>query len=375
MKSTTKIKTIGDVEINPIPDFAKDRFIKPDIFEEKNVEVKPEINEGELIKKESSVMVDPNTGMNKIVSDKVAYDGAVDVAATDIKPIAELGETNIETDDNKEILEMYGIRDEDMKTMYDLIRDYDKGITTTNLYSKLPPSMKLMCASSVGSRKPSELNAAAKTFIHELHSQFYTNKEFIDLQKSINEEIAKLGDIGEVYDEYEAERMDKLDMVAEKYKEEGNMEKYQKIMDIKIPRDEAISFSRLKEAAHNIKRLDKVIRQYDKVCRDFNYKYKTNKTHEFTITDVRSIGLVLKRHLHGDKYTEEDVMKFVALFCKLCLNYNADEIKDHSFMYYTIRQVNLLDVYLRDNDKYKAILANIEEVINIIREEEAKRFK
>ena len=366
LKMQENIATIGKIP----PDFAKNRFIKPDTFsnnQPNNVEVKPSTDN--LIKSESTVVIDPNTGMNKIVSDKYAYEGTANVGITSIDDIV-LGD-NIDNDENRDTLKDFGIREEDMITIFQLIREYNNG-NITNMYSRLPSTFKLQCANAVCSTDRKNLNYAAKEFIKELSSQFKINKEFIDVQKSLSEEINKL-DIGTAYSEYDAQRMNKLQLVADKYKEDGNMVKYQKIMDIKDPHDEAISFIRLKEAAHKIKRLDKLIKRYDQVCRDFNYKYTQNTNHNFSITDVRSIGLCLKRHLNGDMYTEDDVMKFVVLFCKLCMNYNADDIKDHVFMYFTIKQVNLLDVYLEDKQEYKDIIHNVEEIICTIRDEEYSR--
>ena len=41
-------------------------------------------------------------------------------------------------------------------------------------------------------------------------------------------------------------------------------------------------------------------------------------------------------------------------------------------MYYTIRNINLLDILNVESENYKKIISNVEEVINIIKEEEAK---
>ena len=360
-----------EIEGRMPPEFAKDRFLKPDVFSDNKpnaVEVPQE--KVELIKTESSVVIDPNTGMNKIVSDQYANEGAIKVGITDIDNIDNL-KADMDNEENRDTLKDFGVKDEDMLTIFQLVRDYNAG-KTSNMYSRLPATFKMQCGSVCPTRQLKDLNFAAKEFVKELAFQLNVNKEFLDIQTSLSEELDKL-DIGAAYTDYNNKRMDKLQIIADQHKEAGDMDKYQKIMDIKEPYDDAISFVRLKEAAKTIRRLDKLVKRYDRNCEDFNYKYTHNTQYNFSITNVKSIGLCLKRHLPGDKYTEDDVMKFVMLFCRLCLNYNSEDIRDHVFMYFTIKEINLLDVYLQDKQEYKDIITKVEEVISIIRETEAAK--
>lgn len=314
----------------------------------------------------ANVEIDPNTGINRVVSDSKVE---TNVNATDINTIDKsyLPESMVTDEESiKEFKGTYGGSTEDIQKIMRLMYEYDHKITTTGLYNKLPPTFKILC-SEAGATNLSMLNKVAKEFIesliHEYKFNKEFNKEFIDLQESINNEMKKMN-IGNAFLDYTDEQMKGIDQLIEAYKD--NPEKLQKLKDIKEPYLDAISFSRLKENIGKVKGVKG--KNYEREMNSFNYKYRNNTKFNFSITDVKTVGVSLKRHLDLEKYTEDDIMKFVVYFCRLCLNYNPDNIREHVFMYYTIRTINLLDILDNTSKEYNNILDNVKEVIDKLKE-------
>ena len=181
-------------------------------------------------------------------------------------------------------------------------------------------------------------------------------------------------DFGQLYIDHTVEQMDKIDALIEKYKD-TEPEKVAHLIEIKEPYKDAEEFTTLKAKAreiHNLKKYTKNEKRFYKECDNFNYKYKAHQKINFSNIDVKTVPLILKRRLDPEKYSEDDIMKFTALFLRVTLNYSPDNIPEHVFMYYTIRNINLLDILNVESENYKKIISNVEEVINIIKEEEAK---
>jgi hypothetical protein len=99
---------------------------------------------------------------------------------------------------------------------------------------------------------------------------------------------------------------------------------------------------------HKIKIRKIDIEKYDKVVREFNYKYINSK---LNINLASDLVLCIPRHLatssrkiSPDKITPQTVVAFVVAFCKYCSNFSSENVVEHTFMYYFIKNILRLDV-------------------------------
>lgn len=330
---------------------------------------------------DGTVVVDPNTGMNRVVSDEIVNKDMSDESLTDLYNVDDkkLDKDIFNTSDFDEtIKDVYGLKNaESILKLKQLAYDYDNGKVTTGLFNRLPNEFKAMIGSQIGTFDPAIANRAAKEFleliIHEFKTDIQFNKEFVDFETALRNEINSM-DFGQLYIDHTVEQMDKINALIEKYKD-TEPEKVAHLIEIKEPYKDAEEFTTLKAKAreiHNLKKYTKNEKRFYKECDNFNYKYKAHQKINFSNIDVKTIPLILKRRLDPEKYSEDDIMKFTALFLRVTLNYSPDNIPEHVFMYYTIRNINLLDILNVESENYKKIISNVEEVINIIKEEEAK---
>ena len=360
-----------------------DKKISDSVFkitEPNALEVVQPSTEG-LVEIDGTVMVDPNTGANIAVSDEIVNKNMSDESLTELYDVdkKKLDENIFETSEFDEtIKDIYGLKNADsIIKLKQLAYDYDNGKITSGLYNKLPSEFKAMISSQIGTFDIGVANRAAKEFlelmIHEFKTDIQFNKEFVDFENALKNEINSM-DFGQLYLDHTNEQMEKIDELIEKYKD-TEPEKIAHLLEIKPPYEDATNFTTLKAKAreiHNLRKYVKNEKRFYKECDNFNYKYKAHQKINFSNTDIKTIPLVLKRRLDSEKYSEEDIMKFVALFLRVTLNYSPDNIPEHVFMYYTIRNINLLDILNEESEKYKEIISNIEDVINIIKEEEIK---
>ena len=319
--------------------------------------------ETELFKTEVTVAVDPNTGMYlPIEPGKIT--GQVDGTLDDIDN-EELFDTTV-SENNIDTLKEFDLNDEEAKQMMDLVLDYQKG-NNKSLYSRLPNKIKGAVGAISTTRNIAELNHNAKQMIEYFMGQMKIDQGYMDLQSAIEKEIGSLDNIGDMYKEYDNQRMDETMLtLAEKYKE-SNPEKSETFLKLREIYLDAKSFTTIKKVlednSKDVKRLDKGVKQYDKLCRDFDYKYKNSK---FNINSIKLVAKAIDRHLDG-KYTEDDILKFTVLFCRICLNKKADDVYDHTFMFYTIKTILMLDILKVDMPFYQEIKSNLEHILDSIK--------
>lgn len=318
----------------------------------------------------SHVEIDPNTGANKVVSNEYVTKGQADVGISDIdiNPGFEIN------DDGQKFLEEQ-FEPEEMIEVLEFIKAYKKGMKST--WTKMPKCLKNKMVQGLPSisTNVAQMNFAANAFMDMFIGEIDLEQEFVDIETALQKEFANLGDgTAELTSQFSKEKFESLLELAEKDKDK-DPEKYDTINKMYLIYKDATTFATLKSIARDCKlgrggkfqRLDKFFKRYEKECDNFNYKYKTNTIHNFGITNVKAMGLALKRSLSGDKYTEDDIMKFVLLFIRYTLNYSAEDKFDHIFMYYTIKTVCLLDALSKDNEMFKEIISNVEEVIDLLK--------
>ena len=134
------------------------------------------------------------------------------------------------------------------------------------------------------------------------------------------------------------EKKAEIDASIEKAKSEGNEDAVKEFTLMKDGLDDAYNLTKFSEAIKTIKIKKFDLEKPERVYSIFTHKYEN---HRYNISDIRSCPSILSRHLKD--IPETDLIKFCLCFCKYIQNMSPDNIVDHTFMYYFIRNIYLLD--------------------------------
>ena len=134
------------------------------------------------------------------------------------------------------------------------------------------------------------------------------------------------------------EKKAEIDASIEKAKADGNEEAVWEFTLMKDGLDDAYNLTKFSEAIKTIKIKKFDLEKPERVYSIFTRKYEN---HRYNISDIRPCPMILSRHLID--VPQEDLVKFCLCFCKYIQNMSPDNIVDHTFMYYFIRNIYLLD--------------------------------
>jgi hypothetical protein len=351
---------------------------------EENIETEEGYN------KKANIIIDPNTGENKIVSTEDDDETVDDTTFEDLVRQVENGEVDVNIDDspiteeemkkNVGILDENGnisIPDEDLHTLIDIVnRRMNK--EEFNIYKALPREIQKQIDETIGIPTnqvgpvvvPNELRHARNSLAESLIDQFIMNTSIDRAKNDLNKEIEKVfeqsaQDIAEYSVDYVQERNAKYREYIETMEDEEKKAKLTETLDVI---DSAYTLDPLKEFAKTCK-----IKKYDienpkNYFRDFLNKYK-NST--YNIYDIKLTLPILERKIVDDEnYNNADVVAFLVCFCKYIQNFKVENVLEHSFMYYVIYNIVIADANVSDKTKDVSdkFMDNIKEVINNIKE-------
>lgn len=292
----------------------------------------------------------------------------------------------------KDNLQMFDMPDEDIASFCILLSQYRKDSKSIpNVYSQMPESMqevirKLALSEGIPF---TEYNRMAKLFMDEFISQAELDEALVDVEKSLDEAL-KMPTIADMYSEHTKEVMEvRIPEIIEKIKD-TEPENAKLLEDIKHTFDDSYSLIRMiKHYKENARTRKLMRRDYDKperFCDEFNFK---NQNSKFKLPDCRSIIPALEHVLYpfesdelsaeygfADRVismciTKDDVSKFVILFCRTIMNYNANSLLDAAYMYYALRNITMLSMTNETKTPFAAeLINNICDVIEFIRKEE-----
>ena len=189
------------------------------------------------------------------------------------------------------------------------------------------------------------LNYAANLLIGELAEEWKKKNAYIDLDTMLagfDKELQKFQtdtskELGNILMSFDEERKKEIDAAIARCKAEGKSEAIEKLEKIKNIIDEAYNLTDFSEFCKHVKIKKFDLEKPKKIFLSFNAKYLK---HNNNINDIQYCPIVLDRHIIGD---EKSNMKLCLAFCKYCMNYSPDNIEEHSFMYYFIKNIILLD--------------------------------
>lgn len=291
-----------------------------------------------------------------------------------------ISEEDIDKDSFAEnMMSNYGVSEEDSLAVFNIMMQYSKD-KKYPVYTNLPLSFKKIIdnlALATGATKPSEKATVAKMVIDSFYSDVMAEQAIVDFEKTLSKEMSTENLFGMFAEDTKNNMEVKLREQAHKIKQEAkNHEKYSKeerkkmeekasqLIKISEIYTDAFNFKSLRMALEEgtIRRLDKKVKHLKKYMEDFNYKYKDSK---FGINSVMLIRPVLIR-----VFTEVEVStidEFIVLFCEYCKNMNPDNIENHTFMYYTIKNILSLNYILEDNPIAIELISNLKTLFELIK--------
>lgn len=258
------------------------------------------------------------------------------------------------------------IEDSDILEILEFISKVQKE-KPKKIYPILPESIKKIINETIPVYNPQHYEMAAREFFNMLNLELSMDKQFIELEEAIKNEV-QIPDMTDMYldhikDVMEIEihkRADKLDEIAP--------EKAKILRDISAAFTDAYTYKTIIDKINNKKKiinkeLTKELADYDHYCKKFNAKYKHSK---FNISDIRQILYILDRKLPSD-ISIDSIKKFIILFCKVTRTMTPDNLVHHTYMYYTTRLLEALDhIDSPKTEMSKTIIENITNVIRMI---------
>lgn len=323
------------------------------------------INKPELIEADALIEINPVTGEQTVIGpasskpqNDVTISDIVDGTDEDI-----LNDVTIKEETYSKLNE-FGLTNEETEQFTSVILRRLQG-EKFSIYKELPMKIKNIVRSMCGSNNINQLQACSEIVVDQFISELKIEQEFVDFQDSLNKEIKGL-DMMNMYDEYQNETMEKLLQKANELKD-SEPEKAEKLTAIYNAYKDSFEFETMKKALEEnwkeARRLDKEIKKYDRYCTEFNYKYKNSK---FKINDITLVAHSLDRAMKNHDVSISDIKKFVVLFCRITRNMRPDDVVEHSYMYYTIKNILALDYMKIDSEAFIKTTENILEVIKLI---------
>lgn len=334
------------------------------------------INKPELMEGEALMEINPITGEQKIIGTGVEAQSRAEVSVSNIvdgQDVDILDSTTINEETFKKLDEM-GMSEEDTLKLTNVIMKKIKG-EKFSIYKELPQSVKNMVRSMCGSNNINQLQACSEIVIDQFISELKIEQEFIDFQDTLKKEM-NIPDLMDMYGDYLKESMEVKLLEKANELEATEPEKAQTLREISAAYSDSYTLARQLKAFNNnekeCRRLDKELKKYDRYCTDFNYKYKNSK---FKINDIKLVAHTLDRLFKDEtELSIIDIKKFVILLCRITRNMDSSNVVEHSFMYYSVKNILSLDYIDINSELYITLKNNVKEVIDLIKKKEIEEI-
>jgi hypothetical protein len=250
---------------------------------------------------------------------------------------------------NKEEFNVYKAFPDEIKEMIDKYMGYDD--TTPRLTNNEIRSLR---------------NSIAESLLDEFIMNVSVQRARTDLNKEV-EDLFKQGikDITEYSVGYTKERNQAYREYVENMEDEDKKKKLTEALDVI---DSDYNLDTLKEFANTCKIKKYDIEQPKKYFRDFLAKYQNSN---YNIYDIKLTLPILERKIvDNEKYNSADIIAFLVCFCKYIKNFNTSNILEHTYMYYVIYNIVIMDSNTSESTKEVSDIfaENIREVIDNLKE-------
>lgn len=254
-------------------------------------------------------------------------------------------------------------------------------------YSNMPKFMQntvsqiMANANTVGvpSNRILHKNQVAKMLIDEYVEEYKkSSQKTVDLDtlfSGFTKDAANIADdmatqIGDLMLSFDDERKDQINNAIVVAKNNGNDVMVKNLEAIRDNIDKAFNLDEFKEFCKHCKIKSIEMKKPNRVYDSFIHKYETN---DAIINDIRTCPDVIIRHL--TEFTKDQAMMICLAYCKYCCNMNPDNMAEHTFMYYFIRNIIAIDrinprgrayhsINAKDKIFYDTFVANLRECMN-----------
>ncbi len=272
----------------------------------------------------------------------------------------------------------------DIQTITDMIKRRMNG-EHVNAFKEFPTSIKQMIivanAQSAGNNYAENhvLKAAANLLLDNLTEEYKKSaNEFVDLEMMLmnfNNDVSSIVDstsreLGSLMMDTDVTRKQSIDNAIANCKASNNLEGVEKLEKMKSAIDDAYNLDDFIEFCKHVRIKKFDLEKPSRVYSNFINKYENHKNN---ITDIRICPDILDRHIKESDHTSN--VKLCLAFCKYTANMRPDNVNEHTFMYYFIRNIISLDrlnpkgvVYdtMDENSKkfYDGFVSNISKCIS-----------
>lgn len=222
-------------------------------------------------------------------------------------------------------------------------------------------------------------NQVAKMLIDEYVEEYKkSSQKTVDLDtlfSGFTKDAANIADdmatqIGDLMLSFDDERKDQINNAIVAAKNNGNDAMVKNLEAIRDNIDKAFNLDEFKEFCKHCKIKSIEMKKPNRVYDSFIHKYETN---DAIINDIRTCPDVIIRHL--TEFTKDQAMMICLAYCKYCCNMNPDNMAEHTFMYYFIRNIIAIDrinprgrayhsINAKDKIFYDTFVANLRECMN-----------
>lgn len=317
------------------------------------------LNQDNYEKSVASIEYDTLSGESKVIDSNPKKSNNVTVSDM-LDDNVELKLVEASEESMKSVMEDMGVKDLDEINLFIKVLKKHRNKEKVD-YMELPKLAREMVDSLHRGDKTMTKPKAIKITLDYMLKEVDFEQEFVDFQEALKKEMNIPG-LMDMYSEFLRESMEiKLLDTADKIESEDK-DKAESLRAISREFTETYKFTRMLDEINNntknFRRLDKDISKYSQFCRNFNYKYMNNK---LVINDINLVYDVL--HKVTD-YSDDTIKKFIILFAKICMNYIPDNIINHTYMYYTIKNILSLSFIDEDTDFTLELKDNLYNVLD-----------
>lgn len=270
----------------------------------------------------------------------------------------------------KDVSEKFGISVDDVMKLLDVSKRRAAG-EKFSLFGAMPDKIKGMINAQItATGNPLDNHSRAlftELLIDEFKSEFvdkYLDRGIVEFNKSIQETLGSITNVVDMYAGHIRYMMEvKLRQKAKETDNEAAKLIYLSCADaftMSYTYSRMLISMEIKPKAR--RKLYKDNFQFNKFCRDFNWR---NKDTKFSIRNVEQLADNLIKHLGNDlDLTAEDAKAFTILFIKSCDDLDLSQTPNALYAYYTIFNIVNLGFDTNKSSFYYTIINNIKKVFN-----------
>lgn len=264
----------------------------------------------------------------------------------------------------------YKLSEESTLKILDIINRL-KNRENVNVYAELPKEFqdeinKQLALSGIygfSTKANTARNSLARELVKEFMDNISFNKTIEDFNTEMETMFTNIGtELSKMYKEYDSKRTEYLENVFKNIPEDDP--KREIISNTLDSIYDSYKLTRLIDAPQNIHKVKhKDIEFIDKLFHSFEDKYKESQYNIYSLKTVLDVLDTYNKHEDDPDANK----KFMIAYCKFCAKFNPENIVEHSFMYYTLYNIMLLNIYKNEDfDEFApALLESINKVISL----------